>query len=133
MKYLISFESNHFDLESEEENPINPIQGKSVGEWLAAQLKNAGAVVSEIEPEDWGWYVDATLDGEKYLIGFSATPGESVTDKPEVVIQLEKSGSFFDSLFGRKKLAEGDPLLALIEQCVRQVPDITKLEVSNNA
>ncbi len=77
--------------------------------------------------------MDATLDGEKYLIGFSATPCKSVTAKPEVMIQLEKSGSFFHSFFGRNKVAEGDRLLALIERCIRQVPDITNLEVSKNA
>lgn len=34
MHYIVAFETDHFDLKSEKENPINSIRGLSVGEWI---------------------------------------------------------------------------------------------------
>jgi hypothetical protein len=133
MHYVISFESKQFDLDNEEENPINPIKGKSVGEWIINLLKNEGIEVTEVDAEDWGWYSYATYQGNKYLVGFIGLPAESKDDAPEIIVQVDKPRSFFDSILGKNKLTKDDPLLSIVEGHVKGIQDIASFEVIQNA
>lgn len=129
MHYVISFESRQFDLENEEENPINPIKGKSVGEWISTLLNKDGAEVTEVDAEDWGWYCYATYQGQKYLVGFVGLPAESEDGAPEIMIQLDKSRSLFSAVFGKNKMTGDDPLLSIIHGHIKGIPDVANIEV----
>ena len=55
MHPVIHFQSRLFDVAREPENPINPIRGTSLLEWLRAHVP-AHLAMSAPEAEDWGWY-----------------------------------------------------------------------------
>ena len=133
MHYVISFESKQFDLDGEEENPINPIKGKSVGEWLVELLRKEEINVSNFDAEDWGWYSYATYQDNKYLIGFAAHPGRSENEVPEIIIQVDKRRSLFERLLGKNKLTNNDPLLSIIERHIKGIEDIANIEMLQNA
>lgn len=132
MHYVISFESNQFDLDSEDENPINPIKGKSVGEWMTKLFENDGVEVTEVDAEDWGWYSYATYQENKYLIGFIGLPAESKNEAPEIIVQVDKSRSFFESILGKNKMSENDPLLPIIQGYINSIQDIANIEIMKN-
>jgi hypothetical protein len=52
--HLITFETSQFDPAGEKENPINPIAGQAVLQWLRKELTGKYEL-SNPEPEDWGW------------------------------------------------------------------------------
>ena len=133
MHYVISFETNNFDLDNEDENPINPIKGKSVGEWIVGLLKDDGIEATEVDAEDWGWYSYATYQGNKYLIGFIGMPAESDNEAPEVMVQIDKSRSFFESILGKNKMTEEDPFLIKIQEYIAGIKGVEKLEIMKSA
>jgi len=67
MHPLIRFESALFDASGEPENPINPIFGYSLLEWLRTRIPE----LSLPEPEDWGWFSTIVVDEHCYLLGAS--------------------------------------------------------------
>lgn len=118
MAFVISFRTALFDVSKETPNPINPIAGQSVLNWLRPAL--AGAEYRSTEPgtEDWGWYMDVEGPGGAYLVGASADADGATTDV-EWIVQVHRARSIKDRLLGRNKLAPGDPLCSLIERLVR--------------
>ncbi len=133
MHYVISFESKQFDLDHEEENPINPVKGKSVGEWMLSLFYADGVEVTDIDAEDWGWYSYATYQGNRYLVGFIGIPSESKDEAPEIIVQVNKSRTLFESVFGKNKMTENDPLVLIVHGYINSIQDVTNIEVINNA
>ena len=130
MPHVFHFKSVKFDLTQEPPNPINPIGGQSVLNWLREKLEGSAYAVSEPDTEDWGWYVDATGGGQKYLIGASADANELVAGEVvEWAVQVVKSRSLMDNLFGKNKQTQDDPLAALVESFLRSEPEILELDV----
>lgn len=121
MIYAISFNSDKFDLKNEIENTINPIKGKSVGEWLNPLLEDNNILTSSIEEEDWGWYSYATLNDQKYLVGYIAIPEDSNGNFAEVIIQIQKERKFFEQMLGRNQLSKDDPLVKIISAIVKNI------------
>jgi hypothetical protein len=68
MIQVIHFKTSMFDLSKEDVNPINPIYGISLLEWLSNEL-NGELEITEPEAEDWGWYSELEYEGNNYLIG----------------------------------------------------------------
>ena len=95
--YIITLESNKFDISQERKNPINPICDVSLGEWLSLLLKQKNIDVTDIDAEDWGWYVYVTFNDKKYLVGFIAIPNEKDSGNAELIIQVTKKRSFTDA------------------------------------
>ncbi len=126
--YIVTFESNQFDLKGEKENPINPIRGLSIGEWIVPLLNERGVKTSSIEPEDWGWYLYAEHEGSRYLLGFAANEGEEVGDEPEIMIQIEKQRTFLETILFKNKMEDNDGLLKIVENLASQIPNVKKLE-----
>lgn len=129
MYYLISFKTKWFDISNEEENLINPIKGKSIGDWITELLKNDGIKSTSVEAEDWGWYCYATLQEFNYLVGFIALPSDLKNKGPEIIIQINKHRAIIDRLSGKNKMAEQDPLLLLIERYIKGIQDISDFEI----
>jgi len=120
-------------LDGEEENPINSIKGKSVGEWLGELLRKEEINVSNLGAEDWGWYSYATYQGNKYLIGFVAYLARSENEVPEIIIQVDKRRSLFERVLGKNKLTKNDSLLSIIERYIKGIDDVANIEVLQNA
>ena len=133
MHYVISFESKQFDFGTEEENPINPIKGQSVGDWMFNLLKTDTEELSQVDAEDWGWYSIATYKGNKYLIGYIGLPSETNDEASEIMIQVKKYRSFFESILGKNKLTKNDPFISIVEKHVKSIKDIANFEVVENA
>lgn len=125
MEYLIRFNTNKFNLEEEKENSINPIHGYSVGEWLKPILEGNNINVTKIDDEDWGWYCYATVDSQKYLIGFIALPGDN--EKAQIMIQIHKERSFFERLFGKNKLSSNEALIKIISSIISSTVDFENI------
>ena len=130
MNPVIRFRSGLFDLAREPENPINPIRGTSILEWIRDRLP-VGVSASKIEPEDWGWYFDANWAGRTYMVGACAEEGQG--GEAEWLIQFEKSRTFKEKLLGRERLSEGDPVVAFVLSLIRPESAFTAVTVEGVA
>jgi hypothetical protein len=128
MAFVISFRTGRFDVAKETPNPINPIAGESVLNWLRPALASADYRSTDPGTEDWGWYMDVEGPGGAYLVGASADADGTMPDV-EWVVQVHRARSMEDKLLGRNKLVAGDPLCALIERLLRAGPQIEVLAV----
>ena len=68
MAFVIAFRTARFDVSTESPNPINPIAGESVLNWLRPVLVEAGYRSTQPGTEDWGWYIDVEGPGGAYLV-----------------------------------------------------------------
>ena len=125
MHPVIHFQSRAFDIAAEPENPINPIPGSSLLDWLRSQIPS----MSEPAPEDWGWYSDLTHNGKNYLVGSCAH--ESSDGNHEWVLQIDKSRSLKEKMFGQAKMSTDDPLFSLVYGLIQQEPGFTDVTVES--
>lgn len=132
MAHVISFTTAKFDISKETPNPINPIAGQSVLAWLREELARSGYRCSEPDTEDWGWYIGVEGSDASYLVGASADAEESATDV-DWILQVHKSRSLKEKLFGTNKMIADDPLVASIVEIVRQDAAIRDVVVDGSA
>ena len=130
--HVVSFRTSRFDVRSETPNPINPIAGESVLNWLRSELAKADYAATEPGTEDWGWYVDVRGNGASYLVGASAD-AESATPDIEWIVQVHKHRSLKEKILGQNKMAVDDPLVLLIESIVRSDPQMFEVSIDRNA
>lgn len=125
MNRAIYFYTSLFDVSKERKNPVNPIYGISLLEWLRAELKDELAI-SEPDAEDWGWYSELEFEGNKYLIGASAyyEKGDDPRAKLEWVFQVEKYRSIKQKLLGRNKMTTSDSCYLFFRELFEKHPDI---------
>jgi hypothetical protein len=132
MAFVLSFSSTGFDVTAERPNPINPIAGESVLNWLRPELLKANYQATEPDTEDWGWYIDVSAADASYMIGASADASEPA-ERVDWVIQVERSRSLKERVLGRGPLAADDPLCALIERLVRADERNSDIAVDRNS
>ena len=121
MAHVISFSTARFDVAAETPNPINPIFGKSVLDWIRQTLEGTAYKASEPDTEDWGWYMSVDGNGASYMVGASGQPEDGASEI-EWIIQVHRPRSFTDRLAGRNRLMDDDPFVALLEGIVRREP-----------
>jgi hypothetical protein len=132
MTHLVGFRTAKFDIAAETPNPINPIAGRSVLDWLRTALAKHGYVVAEPDAEDWGWYMDVKSNDAAYMVGASAD-AEDPSPVTDWLVQVHKHRSFKEKLLGRNKLAADDSLTTLIESIVRADTQMTDISVDRSA
>ena len=112
MSFTIGFKTSKFDVSKEDENPINPIHGQSLLNWLEKELPDE-LIIDEPDAEDWGWYSHLEWKGRKYLVGATVYFEEcdDPTSELEWVFQVDKHRSFKEKLFGREKMTAQDECL----------------------
>lgn len=115
MHPVIHFRSRQFDVSLEPGNPINPIRGSSLLDWLRSRLP-ANVEMSAPMAEDWGWYCDVDWHGRHYMVG--ACANEEPDGNHEWVLQIDKLRSFREKLFGREKMTVDDPCLACLKNLI---------------
>lgn len=128
MAHVISFSTSKFDVSRETPNPINPIAGEGVLNWIREQLVGTPYTATEPATEDWGWYIGVDGNGASYMVGASGQPEPPATEA-EWVVQVHKHRTVKDRLTGRNKLAGDDPLVALLESRVRGEPAFRNVSV----
>ncbi len=131
MAHLISFQTQKFDVSKEPRNPINPIAGKGVLDWLSGELTRDGWQCTVPDAEDWGWYMMVSRNGCSYLVGAS---GEGTEDEPptEWMVQIEKTRSLMEKILGKNKMSEEDALTKTIQSILGRSGDIQKVEVDKS-
>ncbi len=87
--------------------------------------------VTEVAPEDFGWYVEVHDAGASYIV--VASGDAQVTDSENAwIIQVRKNRSLSEKLFGKAKLEVDDPLVGVVERTLRGANGIRNIEVSSN-
>ncbi|MES9833575.1 MAG: hypothetical protein ABW139_15170 [Candidatus Thiodiazotropha sp. DIVDIV] len=131
MNQVIHFKTSMFDVTKERRNPINPIYGLSLLEWLREELKGQ-LEISEPDAEDWGWYSELEYEGSKYLIGACAyfEEGDAPTTEIEWVFQVDKYRSFKEKLFGKNKMSELDSCFVFFKELFEKYSSIKDVEVA---
>ena len=132
MAHLITFGSTKFDVTTETPNPVNPIAGESVLQWLREKLSDSPYEATVPATEDWGWYVYVKGAGASYLVGASADAREP-SRNIDWTVQIHKQRSLKDKITGANKLTADDPLSVLIERIIRAETDISGIEVDRSA
>jgi hypothetical protein len=127
MSFTISFTTSNFDISQEQQNPNNPIFGEGVLKWLQNLITNEGYQVTDPAPEDWGWYMDVSVDQVSYLVGAS---GEVEDANPEIewIVQVDKTRSLKEKIFGKNKMSSDDPLFSVIEKAIRSIDGAQDLQ-----
>lgn len=99
---------------AEPENPINPIYGISMLNWLIEKIKPDRIEITEPDAEDWGWYSYAEWKGQTYLVGAVGLESEE-DDLDEWILQVSKERSFLEALTFKNKIEETDGFLKYLE------------------
>jgi hypothetical protein len=132
MAHLISFSTSKFDISKETPNPINPIFGEEVLNWVRGKLAGTPYKATAPETEDWGWYIYVEGNGSTYMVGASGQPERTAPDM-DWIIQVHKNRTFKDKLTGKNKMTSDDPLVALLESFVRSEPAFRDISVEKDA
>lgn len=135
MAYLVTFESASLDPSTESENPINPIRGSTVLDWLSEHCFVAPIECTKPAPEDWGWYVYVTDGDDTYMVGGVCfeNPEDHPSNSHEWLIQIHKNRSLLDKLLGRNKLSPADSVVVKIREAIFHEPSFEKVEVEEDA
>jgi len=125
MSKIIRFTTNIFDISKEDKNPINPIYGQSLLLWLKDKI---GTSYNFTLPdyEDWGWYSYITWEERIYLIGASNLNNNSSIS--EWILQVVKQRSFFETIFGKGKMAEEDECFFYFKKIIESEPSFKNIE-----
>ncbi|WP_053982333.1 hypothetical protein [Marinagarivorans algicola] len=131
MNKAIHFKTSMFDVSTEKENPINPVFGLSLLEWLRAELKNE-VDITVPDAEDWGWYSELEWDGAKYLIGSAAfyEKGDDPNQELEWVFQVHRYRTLKEKILGRNKMSESNACFQYFKKIFENHSDITGVEIA---
>ncbi|KAB7765910.1 MULTISPECIES: hypothetical protein [unclassified Xanthomonas] len=130
MHPVIHFRSRLLEVSAEPENPINPIRGSSLLDWLRVRVGDA-MVLSEPDPEDWGWASEAECQGRTYLVGAYAE--EEVDGNHTWMLQIEKERSVWERLLGRHAMRDDDPCFARLHALIAAEPRFTDVVVERES
>lgn len=126
MNPAIHFHTRLFDISQEPENPINPIRGWSLLEWLRERAP-ASLEMTDADHEDWGWFAHVTWEGRVYMVGAAAN--ESEDGNHEWVLSVFKHRSLKESLLGRAKMAADDPCFWFFHGVIAKEPTFEQVSV----
>lgn len=113
------FNTNRFNLSEEKAHFINPCCfGEDLAAWMLGKLKERNIQSTDPDQEDWGWYIEAKLAGENYMLGFGGNSLERPEDPNfgEWRVMVNRDRSFKDKLFGKNKMDHSDEMLTTVKQ-----------------
>ena len=123
MNTVAVFESRSFNHTEPRDHFINPCCfGDDLARWLMEELRQHGIGVDD-EPgqEDFGWYFELTVDGQKYCLVIGGD-GEG-----EWFLVVERACGFMASLFGGRHRKVGRPALAVVEDVLSRSDRVENL------
>jgi hypothetical protein len=111
----ITFRTEKFAPYLPDECQVNPnVLGYELAHWLSVELMEAGLVTSYPNSEDWGWFLDHTIDNREYMICCSGNKTDE--GNHEWQIYIERPRIFFRR--SQMKEDELEPLMTIIIQCL---------------
>jgi len=130
MNQAIHFKTSLFDVTKERENPINPIFGLSLLDWLRNEFADELSI-TDPEAEDWGWYSEIEFKDNFYLIGSCVLieEDEALAGDIEWVSQIEKKRSIKEKLLGRNKMLPSDPCLTYFKELFEKQPEFKEVQL----
>jgi hypothetical protein len=130
MHHIITFKTAKFDVSKEEENPINPIYGYSLLNWLKDQIAEKAEIESP-DAEDWGWYSFIEWEDRVYMLGASVfyEKGDDPKDNLEWVFQVDKQRTIKEKILGREKMRIDDSCLLYFKSIFESDPEFKKVAV----
>jgi len=132
----ILFKTSRFNLSKIGKHFVNPCCfGEDLAAWLRIKLADNGVEVGPPGQEDWGWYLQATYDGDSYFLGMSGNAEENSTnvDDGEWRIIVKKNLSIWQRLRGMGKIATDDAMMILVEQILRSESDFKNIHREDGA
>lgn len=125
MERVWAFSSSAFPLEPDEAEKVNPgLGGRALCRYLAGALAARGVEPGAPAAEDWGWRLELAFEGRRFWMGCGAVTGE-----PErFLVFLKTRRGLRGLLAGAVWRASFERLAALVEQVLREHPDIRNLE-----
>ncbi|MFN9472564.1 hypothetical protein [Acidovorax sp.] len=122
----IHFHTRLFDVSLEPENPINPMRGHSLLEWLRERVP-AQLDMTDPDAEDWGWYAHVNWEGRTYMVGAAAN--ESEDGNHEWVLSLTKHRSLKERVLGKARMLGDDPCLVFFRRLIAGEPDFQQVSL----
>jgi hypothetical protein len=126
----ILFETSRFNLTEVKPHFINDCCfGEDLARWLREMLIAVGMTVIEPAQEDWGWYIEASHDGQSYFIGIggNAEEGAADTNQGQWRISIEKHRSLKQKLTGKNKMTADEPIIPIIRGLLEREPDVSNI------
>jgi hypothetical protein len=130
----ILFETSRFNLSDQKPHFINPCCfGEDLAHWLAGQLRQRNVACTSPDQEDWGWYFDANLEGQRYFVAITGNSAELTTDRNrgEWHVTLEKYRTFWQWLTRKNRINDEDKLILTIQRLFRQERDFANIRVDH--
>jgi hypothetical protein len=129
MSQTLVFKTTYFDISKERKNPINPIYGLSLLEWLRTEFKGK-IEISEPEAEDWGWYSELNYEGFRYQIGSHCEfeTGDAPHQAQTWVFQVVKHRSLTDKILGRNKQEATDACFLFFKAQFENTPSFKDVQ-----
>ncbi|TWO82389.1 hypothetical protein AYI75_21085 [Shewanella algae] len=130
MNKAIYFKTSVFDPTKEEPNPINPIYGSSLINWIKDKLSGIYDI-EEAMPEDWGWYSYIKFNGRDYLIGSIAyfEEGDIFQGEIEWAFQVDKIRTFKEKLLAKEKMHDQDACFVFFHELFKNEPGFHSVEI----
>ncbi|MBB3167173.1 hypothetical protein [Simiduia aestuariiviva] len=130
MNKAIYFKTSVFDPTKEELNPINPIYGSSLINWIKDKLSGIYDI-EEAMPEDWGWYSYIKFNGRDYLIGSIAyfEEGDIFQGEIEWAFQVDKIRTFKEKLLAKEKMHDQDACFVFFQELFKNEPEFHSVEI----
>lgn len=120
-----------FDVSRERDNPLNPIYGISLLEWLRSELEGK-IEITEPDAEDWGWYSELEFEGDAYLIGACAhfEEGDNPQEPIEWVFQVDKYRGLKEKLFDKNKMNDSYSCFVFFKKLLEENPNFKEVQVA---
>jgi|GEM_PF-3452168 len=123
MRIVATFESSAFTFPPENLIELAAPPGKDVALWLAARLRELGSeVIGEPEPEDFGWYITFSTEGELY----QAVIGPNGQEFWYVVV--EQVVGFILSVLGHRRKHKHPHGLLAVHNALKNANEANKLQ-----
>ena len=129
-RFDILFETNSFNVSEIKEHFINPCCfGEDVADWLRQRLSERGVTAGIPGQEDWGWYMFAQRDSQRYFLGISGYLKEAAVGKNdgEWRIMVEKKRSIWEKVQGKNQITENEPIISILEDILHEQTDVRKV------
>ena len=113
----ILFKSERFNLSEPRDFYINDCCfGDDVARWLVGVLRSRNVDVTEPDQEDWGWYIDVALAGQRYFVGIGgvADDEQSLGNRGQWRLMIEKYRTIWERIRRCNELSPEDPLVRLL-------------------
>lgn len=126
-----AFQSQLFNTTETKEYFNNPeCYGDDVARWLIAELRKRGYSTGD-EPgqEDFGWYLEFTVDGVAHMAVVGHRAG-SDGEPGDWLIWLERATGMLGALFGKRRRVE-PAAVAAVHEVLAGCPDIRALRMGD--